>query len=55
MTQTQSVMETTKIKLARQAVTAHEARLASATDKDTVRRQIAAAKARLREAVADQR
>lgn len=36
-----------KIRLAEQAVASHESKLATAADKDTVRRQIAVTKARL--------
>lgn len=37
----------TKIRLAEQALASHKRRLATAADKDTVRRQIKAAQARL--------
>ena len=42
-------MTDTKIRLAEQALAAHRARLATAADKDSVRRSIRAAEARLAE------
>lgn len=42
-------MNASKIKLAEQVVASHKAKLATAANKDQVRRAIAAAEARLRE------
>ena len=42
-------MSATQIRLAEQAIAAHKARLVTAADKDTVRRQIRAAQDRLAE------